>query len=95
VGGRWTPEEEALLISEFKGGESLPEVAARHSRTVRAIEARLVQLGLVSIEQLSSRGALGHLVLSNGSPRRDRADEHPQKSRARVRQSRRSPKRSV
>jgi hypothetical protein len=94
VGGRWTPEEEALLVSEFKGGEPLPEIAARHGRTIRAIEARLVQLGLLSIEQLS-RGALGHLVLSNGSPRRDRADEHPRKSRARGPQSRRSPKRSV
>ncbi|HZO21913.1 MAG TPA: hypothetical protein VFB37_05360 [Steroidobacteraceae bacterium] len=51
VGRAWTPEEEQSLIVAFESGEALAEVAARHHRTLRAIEARLERLGLLAAEQ--------------------------------------------
>jgi hypothetical protein len=38
-------------MEEFKGGESLQEIARKHGRTLRAIEARLERLGLLTPEQ--------------------------------------------
>ncbi len=51
VGRAWTPEEEVVLAEEFKAGDSLPDIAAKHGRTLRAIEARLERLGLLTPEQ--------------------------------------------
>ena len=51
TGRNWTAEEEDALATAFKGGESPVVLAERHSRTVRAIEARLVRLGLLAIEE--------------------------------------------
>lgn len=51
VGRIWTAEEEALLVDAFKCGESPAEIAVRHARTLRAIEARLEKLGLITAEQ--------------------------------------------
>src|SRR5690242_6861573 len=39
VGQTWTPDEENALASEFKAGESVADIAAKHGRTLRAIEA--------------------------------------------------------
>lgn len=47
VGKTWDPKEEIQLTKEFEKGTPIPDIAARHGRTVRAIEARLVKLGLV------------------------------------------------
>lgn len=56
VGAAWTTEEESRLVSAFKSGES-PEIIARtHRRTLRAIEARLEKLGLITPEQRTTRG---------------------------------------
>ena len=51
TGRNWTAEEENALATAFKGGESPVVLAERHSRTVRAIEARLVRLGLLALEE--------------------------------------------
>ncbi len=51
VGRAWTVEEETSLIAAFKASDPLPEIAARHGRTLRAIEARLERLGLLTLEQ--------------------------------------------
>ena len=51
VGHVWSEEEEKLMVEAFKCGESPAEIAARHARTLRAIEARLEKLGLISADQ--------------------------------------------
>lgn len=51
VGHVWSEEEEKLMVEAFKCGESPAEIAARHARTLRAIEARLEKLGLITAEQ--------------------------------------------
>jgi hypothetical protein len=55
IGRTWTEEEQGNLIDAFQSGESLAEVAARHGRTLRAIEARLEKLGLLSAAQRTTR----------------------------------------
>ena len=53
VGRSWSKDEEGVLIAAFKSGDTLPAIATRHGRTVRAIEARLEKLGLITAEQRS------------------------------------------
>ncbi len=51
VGRAWTPDEEATLVAAYKSGSSVADIATRHGRTLRAIEARLEKLGLITPEQ--------------------------------------------
>jgi catalase (peroxidase I) len=51
VGRAWTDEEEATLVTAFKSGEPISDIATRHGRTLRAIEARLERLGHLTAEQ--------------------------------------------
>lgn len=51
VGNRWTPEEEQALIEAFRSGDPLEDISKRLGRTLRAIEARLLRLGLITPEQ--------------------------------------------
>ena len=44
VGREWTAAEEAQLHAELAGAEPLNVIAARHGRSVRAIERRLRKL---------------------------------------------------
>ena len=55
VGQTWSEEEEATLVAAFNSGEPLPAIAARHGRTLRAIEARLEKLGAITPEQRITR----------------------------------------
>ena len=48
VGTRWTDEEERALTDAFRAGDTLQEIAGRVGRSVRAIEARLIKVGLMS-----------------------------------------------
>lgn len=50
VGKAWTFEEEQQLRDESVRGETVPVIAAKHGRTIRAIEARLEKLGLLTPE---------------------------------------------
>lgn len=56
VGQAWTTEEESRLVAMFKGGDPLVTIAREHGRTLRAIEARLEKLGLITAEQRTTRG---------------------------------------
>jgi|GEM_PF-622569 len=55
VGRPWSAEEEARLEAAFRSGEAVAAIAARHHRTVAAIEARLERLGLITTEQRTTR----------------------------------------
>jgi hypothetical protein len=56
VGRAWTTEEEGMLVASFKKGESPVAIAREHGRTLRAIEARLEKLGLITAEERTTRG---------------------------------------
>jgi hypothetical protein len=56
VGSAWTAEEESRLVAEFKSGDSPEAIARNHGRTLRAIEARLQRLGLITEAQRTTRG---------------------------------------
>jgi hypothetical protein len=51
VGQPWTEEEERRLTAAFTNGDAVSDIAGVHRRTVRAIEARLQRLGLITFEQ--------------------------------------------
>ena len=68
VGHAWTTEEEGRLVAAFKSGDSPPSIARRHGRTLRAIEARLEKLGLITAEQRRTRG--GFTGVSEAPPLR-------------------------
>lgn len=51
VGRPWAPEEERTLVVAFQSGEPLADIATKHRRTLRAIEARLERLGFLTAEQ--------------------------------------------
>ena len=57
VGKTWDDKEEDQLTKEFEKGTPIPDIAARHGRTVRAIEARLVKLGLMREDQRTTRSS--------------------------------------
>jgi hypothetical protein len=54
VGKLWTDDEEQRLIESIKSGDPIPDIATKHSRTVRAIEARLAKLGFLRPDQRST-----------------------------------------
>jgi len=56
VGRDWTTKEEEQLRSEFAAKEPLKSIAERHGRTLRAIEARLERMGLITPEERMTRG---------------------------------------
>ena len=56
VGRSWTTEEEKELVTAFKSGDSPTDIARKHGRTLRAIEARLEKLGLITADQRTTRG---------------------------------------
>jgi predicted RNA-binding protein YlqC (UPF0109 family) len=51
IGRTWSESEQTALIDAYQSGEPLGEIASRHGRTVRAIEARLEKLGLITADQ--------------------------------------------
>jgi len=56
VGKPWTDEEEQQLKEKFQSGE--PDIADKHKRTIRAIEARLERFGLITAEQRTTRNSM-------------------------------------
>jgi len=69
IGQAWTPEEQERLIQAFKNGEKLEDVAARHGRTLRAIESRLEILGMITREQRTTENRFGAGGQHDGVPR--------------------------
>lgn len=62
VGQPWTDEEETRMVESFKSGKPPEEIARRHRRTVRAIEARLERLGLLTAEERNTVGGFPNLA---------------------------------
>lgn len=59
IGRSWTAEENTKLVAAFQAGEELTQIAARHGRTLRAIEARLEKLKLITAEQRTTTDRFG------------------------------------
>ncbi len=59
IGRSWTAEENTKLVAAFQAGEELTQIAARHGRTLRAIEARLEKLQLITAEQRTTTDRFG------------------------------------
>jgi hypothetical protein len=57
VGQHWTEDEEQRLKEAFAKGDAIPDIAQRHNRTVRAIEARLERIGLLSADQRTTHNS--------------------------------------
>ena len=71
VGLPWSSDEERMLVSEFQSGDSLTDIASKHGRTLRAIEARLERLGLITAEQRTTNNSF------TGSPAAPATDPQP------------------
>jgi len=71
VGLPWSDDEERTLVSEFQSGDSLSDIAAKHGRTLRAIEARLERLGLITADQRTTNNSF------TGSPASRATDPQP------------------
>jgi len=59
IGRSWTSEENSKLVASFNAGEKLAEIATKHGRTLRAIEARLEKLGLISADERTTADRFG------------------------------------
>mgnify|MGYP001344800916 CR=1 FL=1 len=68
IGKAWSEEEHDHLVAAFQAGEPIPQIAERHGRTVRAIEARLERHGLI---QPSERSTENRFDKSNRKPPSD------------------------
>jgi hypothetical protein len=71
VGLPWSDDEERTLVSEFQSGDSLADIAAKHGRTLRAIEARLERLWLITADQRTTNNSF------TGSPASRATDPQP------------------
>jgi len=59
LGRPWRQEEEFELIKEIQGNEALTDIAVKHGRSLRAIEARLEKLGLITAMERATRNRFG------------------------------------
>ena len=62
IGRAWTHPEEERLRSAFLAKEPVRAIAARHGRTLRAVEARLQRMGLITAKERITRGGFGPTV---------------------------------
>jgi catalase (peroxidase I) len=59
IGRAWSPAEQTQLINAFQAGEPLADIAIRHGRTLRAIEARLEKIGLITAAERTTADRFG------------------------------------
>lgn len=59
IGRAWSAEEQSVLIDAFQSGEPVADIAAKHGRTLRAIEARLEKLGLMTSDERMTQDRFG------------------------------------
>ena len=59
IGRAWSEEEQTMLIDAFNAGDGVTEIAEKHGRTVRAIEARLEKLGLITMDERITQDRFG------------------------------------
>jgi hypothetical protein len=57
VGMQWCEEEEQRLKEAFQNGDAIPDIARTHNRTIRAIEARLERIGLLTADQRTTNNS--------------------------------------
>jgi hypothetical protein len=69
VGKAWSEPEEGQLRDESVRGEPITLIAAKHGRTVRAIEARLERLGLLEDGRRTTSG----IFLGKGRAKEDKS----------------------
>jgi hypothetical protein len=67
IGRTWSADEQGELVDEFQSGESVADIATKHGRTVRAIEARLEKLGLISAAERTTADRFGQNATSDAS----------------------------
>jgi transposase-like protein len=68
IGRTWSAKEQAELMEAFEGGDSVADIAAKHGRTVRAIEARLEKLGLMSAAERTTTDRFGQNPETDAPP---------------------------
>jgi len=68
VGRAWDTDEDQALTTEFQRGDTTAAIAAAHGRTLRAIEARLERLGLLTPEQRSTQNSFSPAQTGRASP---------------------------
>ena len=73
VGRSWSDVELATLRREFESGMAIEQMAPAHGRTVKAITARLEQMGLIAA-QIDGWNHISGLGIS-GSPKTRRQTE--------------------
>jgi hypothetical protein len=66
VGKSWSDEEEQQLRDEFAASEPLEHIAAKHGRTLRAIESRLEKIGLMTADQRKTNNSFVGAVKQGG-----------------------------
>jgi hypothetical protein len=54
---QWCEEEEQRLKEAFQNGDAIPDIARTHNRTIRAIEARLERIGLLTADQRTTNNS--------------------------------------
>ena len=59
IGRAWSADEQSMLIDAFQSGEPVGEIAEKHGRTLRAIEARLEKLGLITADERTTQDRFG------------------------------------
>lgn len=59
IGKAWTEKATQDMVDQFKTGVPLEQIAASHGRTLRAIEARLEKLGLITEEERKTTDRFG------------------------------------
>ncbi len=62
VGAPWSDAEETQAVEAFKAGQSPEEIAQKHGRTLRAVEARLQRLGLITAEERMTVGGFPNVA---------------------------------
>jgi hypothetical protein len=59
IGRAWSADEQSMLIDAFQSGEPVGDIAEKHGRTLRAIEARLEKLGLITASERTTQDRFG------------------------------------
>ena len=55
TGRPWHPGDDAGIITAFRGGKPLEQIAADHHRSLASVESRLQRLGVLAAEQRVTR----------------------------------------
>lgn len=59
IGKTWSPEEHAQLMEEHADKMAIEDIAEKHGRTVRSIEARLEKHGLIKKKDRKTQDRFG------------------------------------